>query len=176
MLRLILRSRTIRWLGVALLLAVVAKDAEAQRRCTKGIPCGGSCISATKTCRVGSSSEPARDPTPVPSRQPALPVRTDTTAAPLALRTTPSADPDPRPIGAWFEFAAAMRGYVGWSVTLKNSPNDDKSMRSGQIAGVASDHFTMTANARSVRIPFSALAMVVVESEPQRQLVVVFAR
>lgn len=40
----------------ALLLIALASPASAQRRCKKGIPCGGSCISATKTCRVGSGS------------------------------------------------------------------------------------------------------------------------
>src|SRR5687767_14169548 len=28
--------------------------AEAQKNCRKGIPCGNSCISATKTCRIGT--------------------------------------------------------------------------------------------------------------------------
>ena len=38
----------------------------AQRRCVKGIPCGGTCISATKTCRVGAppASEPTRADAP----------------------------------------------------------------------------------------------------------------
>lgn len=41
---------------------------EAQKNCTKGIPCGNSCISASKVCRINSSSrssldtEGARDP------------------------------------------------------------------------------------------------------------------
>jgi len=37
-------------------LTVSAASADAQRNCKKGIPCGGSCISATKVCRVGSGT------------------------------------------------------------------------------------------------------------------------
>jgi hypothetical protein len=39
-------------LGLALLL--LASSLEAQKNCTKGIPCGNTCISASKVCRVGS--------------------------------------------------------------------------------------------------------------------------
>src|SRR5690606_32842978 len=42
------------------LLAVAAADATAQKRCTKGIPCGNTCIAANKTCRVGSPTRPAQ--------------------------------------------------------------------------------------------------------------------
>lgn len=45
-------------------------SAEAQKNCKKGIPCGNSCISAKKVCRIGSStsSVPSSTPTPAPSR------------------------------------------------------------------------------------------------------------
>lgn len=39
----------------ALLLLALPTPIQAQRNCKKGIPCGGSCISASKTCRAGSS-------------------------------------------------------------------------------------------------------------------------
>lgn len=39
-----------------LVIALFATSAEAQKRCVKGIPCGNSCISASKTCRIGTSS------------------------------------------------------------------------------------------------------------------------
>lgn len=45
-------------LVVALLLPFVS--AEAQKNCKKGIPCGNSCISATKTCRIGSPTTATR--------------------------------------------------------------------------------------------------------------------
>ena len=42
---------------LALLLAVIAATpASAQKRCAKGIPCGNSCISASKMCRIGNSA------------------------------------------------------------------------------------------------------------------------
>ena|ERR1017187_9883482 len=37
-------------------LLVCTTPLAAQKNCKKGIPCGNSCISATKTCRIGSSS------------------------------------------------------------------------------------------------------------------------
>lgn len=43
----------------AVLLVACAADAAAQKRCTKGIPCGNSCIAANKTCRVGSPARPS---------------------------------------------------------------------------------------------------------------------
>jgi hypothetical protein len=42
-------------LGLALLL--LASSLEAQKNCTKGIPCGRTCISASKVCRVGSPND-----------------------------------------------------------------------------------------------------------------------
>lgn len=46
------------WLGCLGLLLAVASSAAAQRRCTKGIPCGNTCIAATKTCRIGTTPAP----------------------------------------------------------------------------------------------------------------------
>lgn len=47
------------------LLALLSTTARAQRRCVKGIPYGGTCISATKTCHVGSTPAPRRtEPAP----------------------------------------------------------------------------------------------------------------
>lgn len=43
-------------LAAALALLTLATPVSAQKHCVKGIPCGGSCISATKVCHVGSSS------------------------------------------------------------------------------------------------------------------------
>jgi 5-methylcytosine-specific restriction endonuclease McrA len=43
-------------LGVLLTLALgVAGPLAAQKQCHKGIPCGNSCISASKTCHVGTA-------------------------------------------------------------------------------------------------------------------------
>ena len=49
-------------MGLALVsLLTLSGAALAQRRCVKGIPCGGTCISATKTCHVGSAPAPRSD-------------------------------------------------------------------------------------------------------------------
>lgn len=58
-------------LGLVLLLTA-SVDAQRRRpRCTKGIPCGNTCIAATKTCRIGTTADPSPAPPP-PSVQPAL--------------------------------------------------------------------------------------------------------
>lgn len=52
-------------------LALSPGSAEAQKRCTKGIPCGNTCIAANKTCRVGSGSAtkaPASQSAPASSK------------------------------------------------------------------------------------------------------------
>lgn len=41
------------------LLALVAGPADAQKNCTKGIPCGNTCIASNKTCRIGAGSSKA---------------------------------------------------------------------------------------------------------------------
>lgn len=58
------------WVLAALALVVGSSVADAQRRCVRGIPCGGACISASKTCRVGSGTA-TRAPAPTPERDPA---------------------------------------------------------------------------------------------------------
>lgn len=73
---------------VTVALFAVSSGAEAQPHCRKGIPCGGSCIAANKTCHVGSSTSPsearstrvplvtaAEDPEPGTPRQAVLSAR-----------------------------------------------------------------------------------------------------
>lgn len=52
----------------AVFLLILAASADAQPNCKKGIPCGNSCISATKTCRIGT---PAGEPATQPAKRPA---------------------------------------------------------------------------------------------------------
>ena len=73
-------------LGVMVALAVVAPRIEAQN-CRKGIPCGNSCISASKVCRIGSGT--ARSAAE-PMTPPAPPV------TPTQLAPSPEASPAPR--------------------------------------------------------------------------------
>ena len=47
--------------AIATLLAF-AQPSEAEKRCRKGIPCGNTCISATKTCHVGSGDATSARP------------------------------------------------------------------------------------------------------------------
>lgn len=68
---------------VLLSLLLAAEPLEAQKRCVKGIPCGNSCIAATKTCRIGTGS--ATPATKAPARDPAA-VRRDSLAATARAR------------------------------------------------------------------------------------------
>jgi hypothetical protein len=43
-------------LGLSLL--AVASNADAQKNCRKGIPCGNTCIAADKVCPIGTPSSP----------------------------------------------------------------------------------------------------------------------
>jgi hypothetical protein len=71
------RSGEMRFRIVAALCVLLPASLAAQRQCKKGIPCGGTCIAANKTCHVGTkSSGAARTPDPGP-----------------ALSTATSADP-----------------------------------------------------------------------------------
>ena len=51
------------FLGLSLL---VVGNAEGQKNCRKGIPCGNTCIAANKVCHIGTpSTTPATSPVPV---------------------------------------------------------------------------------------------------------------
>jgi hypothetical protein len=58
-------------------LALPLREAEAQRNCSRGKPCGNTCIAQNRTCHVGT---PTERPTPPPP-----------------ARSTPAAAPPPRP-------------------------------------------------------------------------------
>lgn len=61
-----------RLLSVLAFLLFVPASLFAQKSCKKGIPCGGTCIAANKTCHVGSSTSAPQSPTdaaPRPSSQ-----------------------------------------------------------------------------------------------------------
>lgn len=79
-----MRRAQLKWLAALVLLTLgAAGELEAQRRCTKGIPCGNTCIAANRTCRVGTTP---RQPTTAPAaRTPAA----APPAAPLAAAAAP---------------------------------------------------------------------------------------
>lgn len=68
-------KRRSRWSAPALLVVLTAlalpSALEAQKNCTRGKPCGNTCIARTKTCRVGTGS--ARAVAPRPSTPPKVP-------------------------------------------------------------------------------------------------------
>lgn len=66
------------WLAGAVLLTMAAWSADVYAaNCKKGIPCGGSCISRDKVCRINT-------PTPPPSSNAAPPVGASKKSTPQA--------------------------------------------------------------------------------------------
>ena len=60
-----MRCALFAFLGLSLL---VVSNAEGQKNCRKGIPCGNTCIAANKVCRIGTpSSPPTTRPSPTAS-------------------------------------------------------------------------------------------------------------
>jgi hypothetical protein len=71
--------------GLAVVVALVPlSELEAQRRCTKGIPCGNTCIAANKTCRIGSPPSRPAPSTPARAASAAPPQPASTEAKPSA--------------------------------------------------------------------------------------------
>lgn len=48
------------WILLLMFLVTVPNSADGQKNCKKGKPCGNSCISKDKVCRVGTSSAPSQ--------------------------------------------------------------------------------------------------------------------
>ena len=94
-----------RRLVAMLLLVSFPALASAQKHCKKGIPCGNSCIAANKTCRVGSTPQPAATAAQSGAARKSEPSTTDTAS------------------GSW---VASTRGHtyyrVGCSGAAKLSP------------------------------------------------------
>lgn len=88
--------RMLRWVTcLALLIFGAAGELEAQRRCTKGIPCGNTCIAANRTCRVGTTPRqptpppPSRTPAAAPPTRAAVPAPASEAPAPAAGLAVP---------------------------------------------------------------------------------------
>lgn len=99
-----MKTRT--WIVVAMCLAV-ASPAWAAPRCKKGIPCGNTCISASRTCHIGReapSTTKSTDSLSTPAVAPAesaasaaaaaTAVAATAAAAPLAASALSSSEPD----------------------------------------------------------------------------------
>jgi hypothetical protein len=78
-------------IAAMVILILLSRSAGAQN-CRKGIPCGHTCISASKVCHIGSSPAPVAQPAP-PSSAPAIsPPARSFVGAPASdtSRTTPA--------------------------------------------------------------------------------------
>lgn len=92
----------------ALVIPVV--QGQAQRNCRTGIPCGNTCISSSRTCRVGSPpSSPSPSPTPSSRPAPAAPPPAQG-KAPLVL--APSIQPPVTTAASSALTVAGVPGYI----------------------------------------------------------------
>jgi hypothetical protein len=88
-------------------LLTLPQFADAQKRCTKGIPCGNTCISASKTCRIGTGTATREPPyTPPPPAVTARPEPTEPSGQ--VPRLTSASERDPR---AWVAVEGATIYY-----------------------------------------------------------------
>lgn len=146
--------------SVALILLVVAfSDADAQRRCTKGIPCGNSCISAGKTCRVGTGTAVA-----APREPPrAAPPRADS-ISPVRLQPERLVPPDTGPSIAAITsktLAAALGPLKAAGafvpVRIYGLQKNERWMEQGELLEVQADHLIVIAQNSRLRIPFTSI-------------------
>ena len=76
-----------RYLIVAVGALLLAAPAKAQKNCTKGKPCGNTCIARDKVCRVGSGSASSE------TRERARPATSSTRAVTATKTRTPASTP-----------------------------------------------------------------------------------
>lgn len=102
--------------AIVVAVALAPEQASAQRNCTRGIPCGNTCIAAGLTCRVGTTPPP---PPPKPAAAPAAPpvklAAADPVETPAAANTVALV-----PAG----MVEHMRQYTGKKILLVNSALD----------------------------------------------------
>jgi hypothetical protein len=134
----------------------------AQRRCVKGIPCGGSCIAANKVCRVGAPT-----PTPTPAAKdtvrPAQPLATPSVAA-TALVSPVAADSarilPPRVPGAYDSFVEALVPWRSKLVQMRNSSETTSLRGTLLLLEVHPGHLVITNSIARAIIPYSSIEMV----------------
>ena len=81
-------------------IALMPDALGAQKHCNKGILCGGTCISASKTCHIGTSSARTQTPQPETARQ---------TAAPMVRPSQPRARANSASSAQWL---GSSRGHT----------------------------------------------------------------
>ena len=156
---------------VALLLAAPS-IAEAQRRCTKGIPCGNTCIAAGRTCHVGTTPTPTRQD----STQATTPASiTSQPAYPSVISGAPAAAPGtlvPPPS----RLAGALQLFRGAYAEIRNAPISDKWLEHAKIKDVVDDHLVLVADEKTILIPLSSVVMFYSQGTYLGQLTIVLRK
>jgi len=109
---------------LALFTALIGVDpAAAQKNCVKGKPCGNSCISRDKTCRIGTTTKPKETTTP-------------------KAKTAPASRSDSDGVPSEMSYVASSRGRVyywvgcsGWKSLSKSNLRWFKTSADAESAG-----------------------------------------
>lgn len=120
-----------RCLVVAAALAVIVPIADAQKNCRKGIPCGNSCISPTKTCHINSAPPPAANPSTAPVAAPAAVTPPHRDSGGAAVRPAPAASQRNQSN----QKAPATTAPQGATALCRDSTYSFSAHRSGTCAG-----------------------------------------
>lgn len=101
---------------IILAMLIPSAAASAQRACKKGIPCGGSCISANKVCHVGEAPPP-------PPQPPAAPLSTSELARRGLLSTTAVLE---SPDSMWVGSVDGVVYYRATCATARKLSDDER--------------------------------------------------
>lgn len=153
---------TVSFRGFAALVLLPIALLRAQRNCKTGVPCGGSCISASKACHVGASA-------PAAGKDTVRPIGSVPPKWSLSESTTTKTLPAPSFSGLYADFVEALRPWLLRSVVIRNSGGDDRTLRDARLAGIKSDHVELTAAGVHIMIPFSSIEMVYWDNPPTLQ-------
>jgi len=104
--------RSVGWITFLLLVVISGPNVWA-KNCKKGQPCGNSCISWNKTCRIGGSSYNYTPPAPATrSLYTPTPKPTQIVAPPQVDQSTEKIDITPRDTDAESQFAQTDAAFV----------------------------------------------------------------
>lgn len=175
-------------LTVALTTITLAPvDAQRKPRTSgQGVPCGNSYIAPGKVCHVGTPSSTKADSTKHDSTAQAAGLGTANSTTALASNppTTvagTAVQPASVPVTvnvppAYADFIAPLKEMIGFKVSLKNPPIDEKWLRNATLTEVHPDHLLLTADGRRIRIPLASIDLYYTDPGAAGELTLAFRK
>jgi hypothetical protein len=149
-----------------LLLLVAPTLLAAQRRCVKGIPCGGSCIAANRVCRIGAPEPDSR--TAKDTLRPSAPAVSAQSALIQSRPETVFVQP-PLPAvspSLYESFVAALLPWRSKPVQLHNSSETVSLRGPALLVEVLASHLVLSNSINRAMVPYSSIEMVYAEKDP----------